>query len=160
MVLYFSTLMTEQAKISSVNTFWKQHCLSFFIDLITLFICQELQTESVWQDQVHDLLFSLSRGLFWWQIKAPSSWHSPSLFYQRANQRSRPNKRWWKWAGTEQGSAHLRTLLSVISDSRSGNPISHLGCSPEPSTHSLPINLVLRFKAKQRRWERPSRGSI
>lgn len=58
------------------------------------------------------------------------------------------------------GSAILKTLLSSISGSKSGNPISHLDSSLKPNTHSLPINFLIGFKS--RAWkvqERLSRGS-
>lgn len=59
---------------------------------------------------------------------------------------------------TEWGSAHLRTLLSSISGSRSGNPISHLHCSPEPNTHGLPINFLIGFKGRARKVGEAERG--
>lgn len=59
----------------------------------------------------------------------------------------------------EWGSAHLRTLLSPISGSRSGNPISHLGCSQEPKTRGLPINFVIGFKSGAREVGEAEQGA-
>lgn len=99
------------------------------------------------KDQVHDLLLFRPRGPFLWRIKPPSSsWPRHSLHYQRPD----PNKKLGKWAGPRPGPAHRRTLLPLISYSRSGNPISHLGRGPEPSTHGVPINFLIGFKGRAR----------